>query len=220
METLLATSLLWPLVVLVVAYRAYATNTHNKHRPPKPPVHTMVVLGSGGHTAEMLGLLSALLPTNKYSPRTYVLADTDHTSARRVEAFEAEHATTDAHRASACAASYARLPRSREVGQSYFTSVFTTLYATLRALVVVFRWRPSLVLCNGPGTCIPICVAALLLRLLGIKRVSIVYVESIARVHSLSLSGWLLVHVADQFFVQWPDLVKRYPKCVYVGRLL
>ena len=31
----------------------------------------------------------------------------------------------------------------------------------------VFAARPALVLCNGPGTCVPVAVAALLLRLLG-----------------------------------------------------
>lgn len=49
----------------------------------------------------------------------------------------------------------------------------------------------------------------------------IVYVESIARVRKLSLSGAILYasRVADQFFVQWPELQARYPRSTYAGRL-
>ena len=37
------------------------------------PCSTVIVLGSGGHTTEMLHLLSAL-PLARYTPRTYVIA--------------------------------------------------------------------------------------------------------------------------------------------------
>lgn len=49
----------------------------------------------------------------------------------------------------------------------------------------------------------------------------IVYVESIARVTSLSLSGLILYHcrAASAFYVQWPRLQARYPRSLYQGRL-
>ena len=40
---------------------------------------------------------------------------------------------------------YSRIYRSREVGQSYVTSVVTTLIATAHAFWLVFRIRPNLV---------------------------------------------------------------------------
>lgn len=76
------------------------------------------------------------------------------------------------------------------------------------------------VLCNGPGTCVPICISALLLGILGIKKVIIVYVESICRVEHLSLSGKILFHLSDYFIVQWPALKEKYPKSVYLGRIV
>lgn len=76
------------------------------------------------------------------------------------------------------------------------------------------------VLCNGPGTCIPLCAVGLLLGILGLKRVLLVYVESICRVESLSLSGKILYHFADYFFVQWKPLQVKYPKSVYIGRIV
>ncbi|GAA6099575.1 UDP-N-acetylglucosamine transferase subunit ALG14 homolog [Tachysurus ichikawai] len=76
------------------------------------------------------------------------------------------------------------------------------------------------VLCNGPGTCIPLCTAGLLSGILGFKRVLLVYVESICRVESLSLSGKILYHFADYFFVQWKPLKAKYPKSIYIGRIV
>ncbi|PKI31424.1 hypothetical protein CRG98_048184 [Punica granatum] len=112
--------------------------------------------------------------------------------------------------------------RSREVGQSYITSVWTTLVALAHALWLMLRIRPQVILCNGPGTCIPLCMIAFLLKVLGIGWSSIFYVESIARVRRLSLSGLILykLRVADKFFVQWPQLQRKYPRADYVGCLM
>ena len=38
-----------------------------------------------------------------------------------------------------------------QVGQSFFTSVFTTIVAGLHAASLVVKIRPDLVLVNGPG---------------------------------------------------------------------
>jgi len=112
--------------------------------------------------------------------------------------------------------------RSREVGQSYITSIATTLLATLHAMWLVIRIRPQVIFCNGPGTCFPLCVSAFLLKVLGLGWSSIFYIESIARVKKLSLSGLLLykLRIADQFFVQWPQLRQKYPRACYAGRLM
>ena len=58
-------------------------------------------------------------------------------------------------------------------------------------------------------------------RFLGLMDTRIVYVESIARVASLSLSGRILYHVraAAAFYVQWPALRARHPRSAYAGRL-
>ncbi|GER46530.1 UDP-N-acetylglucosamine transferase subunit ALG 14, partial [Striga asiatica] len=77
------------------------------------------------------------------------------------------------------------------------------------------------ILCNGPGTCIPLCMIAFIFKVLGVRWSSILYIESIARVRRLSLSGLLLykLHMADQLFVQWPQLKSKYPRANYLGRL-
>lgn len=47
------------------------------------------------------------------------------------------------------------------------------------------------------------------------------YVESIARVSSLSLTGKILykLRLADAMFVQWPAMQKKFPRSLYEGRL-
>lgn len=110
-----------------------------------------------------------------------------------------------------------RLPRSREVGQGYPSSVLSTLRAFAAAIALVARTRPDLVLCNGPGTCLPVVAAAFLARVLGACGGKVVFVESFCRVRSLSLTGRLLYPIVDRFFVHWGELRKTYTRSELIG---
>ncbi|CAH2078680.1 unnamed protein product [Thlaspi arvense] len=180
---------------------------------------TLIVLGSGGHTAEMLSLLS-VLRKDRFTPRFYIAAATDNMSLQKARTFE--DSLADKAAVKEASSQFAQIYRSREVGQSYVTSVWTTVVAIAHALWLMIRIRPQVILCNGPGTCIPLCGIAFLFKVLGIRWSSIFYVESVARVKKLSLSGLLLykLRMADQFFVQWPQLQKKYPRAHYVGCLM
>ncbi|XP_068651107.1 UDP-N-acetylglucosamine transferase subunit ALG14-like [Aristolochia californica] len=190
------------------------------HVSTSKPVSTLIVLGSGGHTAEMLNLVK-VLQKERFKPRYYIAAMTDNMSLQKAKLLE-ESLIHEAGVRELEAAHFMQIYRSREVGQSYLTSVGTTLIAMAHAMWLTFKVRPQVVLCNGPGTCIPLCAAAFLLKVIGIRWSSIFYVESIARVRKLSLSGLLLYksRLADQFFVQWPQLQWKYPRAQYVGRLM
>ncbi|XP_076441190.1 UDP-N-acetylglucosamine transferase subunit ALG14-like [Babylonia areolata] len=170
----------------------------------------LIVVGSGGHTKEILTLTEKL--GAQYSPRQYIVASTDSISLKKI--LKSEETAVDSKYA------IYSVPRSREVKQSWFTTVFTTLYASLYSLRLVAHLQPQIILCNGPGTCVPICYAGLLLKWLGLADTKVVYVESICRVETLSLSAKLLYPFADSLIVQWPSLVEKYPKCKYIGRVL
>ena len=204
------------LTLLVVRFMYLFSRCGNVHTVSKrtQPCSAMIVLGSGGHTKEMITLLSGMDLT-KYTPRTYVVANSDTMSVDKMHTFE----KTSGKDKSSC---IHLIPRARQVKQSYFTSIFTTLYATLYTLPLVFKTRPDLLLCNGPGTCIPICFWAYLLKFFFVKDVQLIYVESICRVEHLSLSGLILYHlrVADHVLVQWPGLQKLYPRTRYLGRIV
>ena len=108
---------------------------------------------------------------------------------------------------------------------NYYLSETTGLRAILAAFALVLRERPRVILCNGPGTCLPVCVAAFVAKCLpeAVGRAPVVvYVESVARVESLSLTGKLLYHLrlADEVFVQWETLAGRYPRAKLAGRVV
>jgi beta-1,4-N-acetylglucosaminyltransferase len=194
-------------------------------------VKTMIVLGSGGHTAEVLRVLRHL-SGDKYRPRVYAVSSTDEMSAQRALRMEKEvfHIKSNNTKATSSKdqngrkkgdggeVKVVRIPRSREVGQSYVSSVFTTLYSFFASIKTVALERPTLLLCNGPGTCLPVCVSMRLLKPFSGK---IVFIESICRTRSLSLTGKILYYtrLADTLFVQWPQLSEKYPLTKYAGRV-
>ncbi|GMN43337.1 hypothetical protein TIFTF001_012523 [Ficus carica] len=168
----------------------------------------------------MLNLL-AVLQTERFATRFYIAAATDNMSLQKARSFENSIANQTGDKV-AETSQFMQIYRSREVGQSYITSVWTTLVALAHGLWLMIKIRPEVILCNGPGTCVPLCIIALLFKIIGIQWSSIFYVESIARVQRLSLSGLILykLHIADQFFVQWPQLQRKYPRAHYVGCLI
>ncbi|XP_073220539.1 uncharacterized protein [Cicer arietinum] len=197
--TLSSAAFVVTLILVRVLYVIYCSSRPLSKRASKP-VSTLIILGSGGHTAEMLNLL-AVLQKDRFKPRFYIAAATDNMSLQKALLLEnnlASESGTDV----AVTAQFMKIYRSREVGQSYITSVWTTLIATVHALWLMIKIRPEVVL--------------------GIRWSSIFYVESIARVRRLSLSGLLLykLWMADQIFVQWPQLQQQYPRATYVGRLM
>lgn len=95
---------------------------------------------------------------------------------------------------------------------------------TNRSLLNFFRnlrvaWRvigdadPAAVLSTGAGVAVPCFIVA---RLRGRRAV---YVESLTRTDSLSLSGRLVYRLATSFFVQWPGTTTR-KRARYVGSIL
>ena len=216
---------------------------------------TMVILGSGGHTTEMLLLLRSLDPVNNTNDGNdymndvvFVIANSDTTSLSKLlttmkemenqEDKKWEDAVTkDTKDVTSEAAKLQtkqkrtfevrHLPRARELHQSYLSSMFTTLYAFYQSILLLWDTKPQLILANGPGTCIPIVYGAFaLFRIFpcwwwwGRSRhhrhyfhdhyCKIVYVESVCRVRTLSLSGKLAYPIVDSFVVHWPKLVEQY----------
>ncbi|KAH7659181.1 Oligosaccharide biosynthesis protein Alg14-like protein [Dioscorea alata] len=167
----------------------------------------------------MLSIVN-VLNKERFSPRFYVAAATDNMSLQKAQVLE--QSLLHQGKGNAEAAQFMQIYRSREVGQSYITSIGTSLIAIAHAIWFILKIRPQVIICNGPGTCIPLCVAAFMFKVVGLRWSSIFYIESIARVRKLSLSGLLLykLHLTDQFVVQWPQLQSKYPQSQYVGRIM
>jgi UDP-N-acetylglucosamine:LPS N-acetylglucosamine transferase len=78
---------------------------------------------------------------------------------------------------------------------------------------VLRRDRPDVVLSTGAGVAVPFLVLG---RLLGRRTV---YVESLTRTESLSLSGRMVYPFVKDFFVQWPGTT-RLRRARHVGSIL
>lgn len=115
--------------------------------------------------------------------------------------------------------------RARRVHQPLWSTPWTALLSMMDILPVLLvppgtevgrRLRhPGLIFSNGPGTGFFVALAVHALKVLGVvpgDRMRFVYVESWARVATLSLTGKLLYYtgLADAFYVQHEEVAVKY----------
>ena len=175
----------------------------------------MIFLGSGGHTGEMMRIL-ANVDLNNFN-RTWVTSSGDSTSILKCKKYEDERLASSHNKLD-----YLVLHRARTVGESIILSVFSTvrsLMSTIKRLYDLPQF-PSILLLNGPGTSVPLAYIIFLLKFLGLCKTRIIYIESLARVKQLSVSGLLILPIADRFIVQWKQLAVRYKRAEYYGILI
>jgi len=203
----------------------------------------VVVLGSGGHTAEMMSLLRDIDP-RRYTHRTYIVSSGDSFStgkALEIERViqgkhklpaqdqvgqEQEQEPTRAGEKSLETGTWdvKTVPRARKIHQPLYTTPFSSLWCfigCLRALVETTRTSkatpfeyPEVIITNGPATAVMVLLAAMFLKFVGVApvdKMKTIYVESWARVKTLSLSGKVLLTmgICDRFLVQWEALATR-----------
>lgn len=171
----------------------------------------------------MLSMIRHLDP-GRYTQRTYIISSGDAFSAEKAKEFEAQlhDFKTDTGKSKY---TILTVPRARKIHQSLYTTPFSSLvclYACIQALLPEYEKgtpSPDLVLTNGPATGVTVIIAALIVRFLGLEgeaQMRSVYIESWARVKTLSLSGKILnCGLVDRFLVQWKEL--RSPGREYLG---
>ena len=182
-------------IFLILCYRLYRCLPFlsPKKNHGKSPIKVMAVLGSGGHTGEIAPLLDALSKSKNYRPFILISSSNDKLSQK--------HPLIPKENVS-----FETIPRARAVGQSFTSSIFTTFYSFAYSLKLMFL-KPELLLVNGPGVCFPVVLSIFIGNVLSITNCSIVFVESVCRVESLSLTGKLIYPLCDLFFVHWPSLL-------------
>ena len=113
-------------------------------------VQLALVLGSGGHTSELIKIISNLPisvdDTNStkpfdssfspVKPANHLLIYSEG-DALSVSKYQNEFGVE--------AGVVKRIPRARRVGQSYFTSIFTTIYSFIASIFILFQFNPKLV---------------------------------------------------------------------------
>lgn len=240
------------VLINLVFFRIAAVLSREKpssiSKRPKPslqnPTHLLVVLGSGGHTAEMLTMLRRLPSlSTQYTHRTYVVSSGDSFSAQKAAEFEQSLERQPGYTG---AYDIVTINRARRVHQSIFTTPWSALWCLSDCLKVLQGTHPQqqlsktgypdLILINGPGTAVCIVFAAIILLCFGLSgpkednaadkpfhnsgQMRTIFIESWARVKTLSLSGTLLLPLVDRFLVQWPGAVDGGSRAEYVGALV
>ena len=165
------------------------------HTPKVEQMKTvLVVLGSGGHTAEMLRLVDMLGPKYRY---VFLLSDDDEASAEKVKR-----------------RIRLKVRRPTKRGWGLGKTLGSILKSFFQSHKLISDTKFDMIVGCGPGICIfPMFFA----RLRGKK---VVFVETLSRVHTHSWTGRMMYKFADLFYVQWKEQLERYPKAIYRGRLL
>ncbi|EKD13820.1 uncharacterized protein L3040_005561 [Drepanopeziza brunnea f. sp. 'multigermtubi'] len=225
------------LIVLSTAFLRllYIIPSTSRRRPnvrKTSPSHMVMVLGSGGHTAEMMSLLRDTDP-RRYTHRTYIISSGDSFSARKALDIERliqskqrrGQEPTQAGETDCMTGTWdvKIVPRARKIHQPLWTAPFSSLWCfvgCLKALRTTAQTSkvapghyPDVIITNGPATAVMVILAALSLKFFAVaptSKMKIIYVESWARVKTLSLSGKVLLKmgICDRFLVQWETLAK------------
>ena len=213
---------MWLYLVLFIAVRTAVVLWQHRGRPylSRPrggsrKFKILVVLGSGGHTTEMLRLLKPVVRAKADRlDVVFVVAASDHTSVPRIASilgveFRFQLAT---------------VPRLRNVGESVTTALLRVPITLISALRVIWSSNPDVIITNGPGTCFPLIFASLILEFLFIQARPVrIFVESFCRVTTISTTGKLAYRLVDSFILQWkpsPELAARYPRAKFLGVLI
>jgi len=100
------------------------------------------------------------------------------------------------------------------IGESDRRKPLQAAAVLFRSFRLAVRLRPRAVVTTGS---MPLALFCVWCKLFGAK---VVWVDSIAQIDKMSVSGRLMRHVADLCMVQWPELVARYPDVEYAGEVL
>lgn len=99
---------------------------------------------------------------------------------------------------------------SRNEGWKYYPKFF---YVFVLSVLYFMKHNPAAIISTGVHSTLPICMVAKLFQR------KVIYIETIAVVESPTLTGKIMYKIADEFYVQWEELLEVYPKAIYGGVL-
>jgi|WetSurMetagenome_2_1015567.scaffolds.fasta_scaffold211726_2 beta-1,4-N-acetylglucosaminyltransferase len=108
----------------------------------------------------------------------------------------------------------ARKARVRSIPNIVRYNPLTWISGAILSAYIAFVEKPDIIISTGAGVVVFFCIFS---KLFGAK---IVFIESMAAVTKPTLTSKFLYPFADLFIVQWPDLIKNFPRAKYFGRLL
>ncbi|KAH6999682.1 oligosaccharide biosynthesis protein Alg14 like-domain-containing protein [Ilyonectria destructans] len=186
----------------------------------------LFVLGSGGHTKEMLMMMDDGFCKFENFHRRYLISSSDRMSKNHSEDYEAElKALCEAKGQDSGTWDSCVVTRARGVHQPLWSTPSTALLSILDIFPVL--WTPPVnkvgarlcypthIFSNGPATGFFVGLAVHLLKMFYYvpeDTMQFVYIESWARISTLSLTGKLFHYtgLADIFLVQHEEVAAKY----------
>ena len=154
----------------------------------------LITLGGGGHTTESLRVVREIGPGFEYH---YLHLDEEPEVREKVPYPGVFH----------------EVPRPRHRDDSIPNAVVKVLRHFASVSRIVNEVRPGAVIGCGPSLSVLAMWAG---KFAGAR---VVFIETAARITSTSLSAKLVYPIADLFFVQWPELIRKLPRAEYRGRI-
>lgn len=188
--------------------------------------YNLFVLGSGGHTKEMLMMMDDGFCDFARFHRRYLVSSGDAMSENHLEDYEESLKSLCTSQGTSPGTYDTRtVTRARRVHQSLWSTPWTALLSILDIFPALLvppenevgqRMRyPSRVFSNGPATGFFVALAVHVLKMGYVvpeRCMKVIYVESWARISTLSLTGKLLLYtgIADVFVTQHEEVARRY----------
>ncbi|KAI9170878.1 UDP-N-acetylglucosamine transferase subunit alg14 [Paramyrothecium foliicola] len=188
--------------------------------------YNLFVLGSGGHTKEMLMMMDDGFCDFDSCHRRYLISSGDKMSLNHLQDYEDSLGRLcQSSKLSPGTYDVRTVTRARRVHQALWTTPFTAFLSILDIFPAILsppgtvarksRRFPRLIFSNGPATGFFVALAAHALKIFYLvpeTDMKFVYIESWARISSLSLTGKLLHHtgIADVFLVQHQGVATKY----------
>lgn len=83
----------------------------------------------------------------------------------------------------------------------------------VQCIRIVHKYKPAVIISTGSYIAVPLFWWG---KLYGAK---LIFIESNAMVYSKTVTGKLVGWMSDKVIVQWPEMLKVYPKAEYWGVL-
>lgn len=106
---------------------------------------------------------------------------------------------------------YKKIYFLKQINRQEKLFVFKIIFNSIESLKIFIKEKPDVVISTGALATIPMCLTAKLFR----KK--LIFIESFAKINSPTITGKLLYKFADQFYVQWGEMLKIYPKAIFKG---
>lgn len=107
-----------------------------------------------------------------------------------------------------------RTSRIRTIPNIYRTNPISWITGAVASFYIAILERPDVIISTGAGVVFFFCIFA---KILGAK---LIFIESMAKVERPTLTAKFLYPFTDLFIVQWPGLLRYFPKAKFFGRLL